>query len=219
MKKTTIFFDLDNTLIDRMEAAKKTYWHVLRYSSIPEEDWNMVYDKMWSMDHNGEGSKFVMFKEIADIYGFDETWISKMKDMWFEVLPEYTMVFEKSRYVLETLKKYYKLGMITNGSEKMQSRKIELSGLEELFDTILIAGAYQTAKPDPKLFSLACEKIGCKSQEAYFVGDSIQNDIIGSYQVGMEPIYIWRDNTKPCDVLDVKHIYKIEDLLEVISWQ
>ena len=216
MNKTTIFFDMDNTLIDRMQAAQKTYRYILENSTIPVEEYDEVFNLMWSMDNNGEFPKADILKEVALRYNYDQNWINDMVDLWFEVLPEFTMVFEKTVSTLNILKSKYKIGMITNGSFKMQSRKIEVAGFAELFDCIVIAGKYQMSKPDKRLFMMACEQIGCLPQEAYFVGDSIKNDIQGSLDVGMTPIYIWRDDTKPCTIKDVPQIYTIEQLLEVI---
>ena len=216
MKKTTIFFDMDNTLIDRMQAAQKTYRYILENSTIPFEEYDEVFNLMWSMDNNGEFPKADIFKEVALRYNYDQNWINKMVDLWFDALPEFTIVFEKTVSTLNVLKSKYKIGMITNGSFKMQSRKIEVAGFAELFDCIVIAGKYQMSKPQKELFLMACEQIGCQPQEAYFVGDSIKNDIQGSKDVGMTPIYIWRDDTKPCTIKDVPQIYTIEQLLEVI---
>ena len=217
MKKTTIFFDMDNTLIDRMQAAQKTYRYILEKSTIPTEEHDEVFAMMWKMDNNGEYPKSVILKEVASRYDFDQNWIDAMVDLWFEVLPEYTMLFEKTLSTLNILKSKYKIGMITNGSFKMQSRKIEVAGFEKLFDCIIIAGKYNMSKPQKELFMMACNQIGCMPQEAYFVGDSIINDIQGSMDVGMTPIYIWRDDSKPCNIDGVPHIYAIEQLLEVIS--
>ena len=216
MAKTTIFFDMDNTLIDRMQAAQKTYRYILEKSTIPLEEHDEVFALMWSMDNNGEYPKADILKEVALRYNFDQKWIDEMVDLWFDALPEFTIVFEKTVSTLNVLKSKYKIGMITNGSFKMQSRKIEVAGFADLFDCIVIAGKYQMSKPKKELFMLACEQIGCQPQEAYFVGDSIINDIQGSMDVGMSPIYIWRDDTKPCPIQHVPHIYTIEQLLEVI---
>lgn len=216
MNKTTIFFDMDNTLIDRMQAAQKTYRYILEHSNIPKEDYEMVFDIMWSMDNNGEYPKSEIFSVISDKYGYNQQWVDKMVSMWFDALPEFTIVFDQTVSTLNVLKRNYKIGMITNGSYKMQSRKIEVAGFEHLFDCIIIAGKYNISKPQKEIFMLACEQIECNPQEAYFVGDSINNDIKGSMDVGMTPIYIWRDDSKPCGIKNVPHIYTIEQVLEVI---
>lgn len=219
MNKTTIFFDMDNTLIDRMEAAKLTYRHILKYSNIPDEDHDAVFNTMWSLDDNGEYPKSKIFEKIASEYHFDNQWVKNMTDLWFATLPEYTIIFEKTVSTLKQLKSRYKIGMITNGSFVMQSRKIEVANFSYLFDAIIISGEHNLAKPQKELFLLACNKIGCLPQEAYFVGDSIKNDIYGSFDVGMSPIYIWRDDSRKCPLENIPHIYTIEEVLEVIPWQ
>lgn len=171
---------------------------------------------MWSMDNNGEYSKTKIFQEVAKIYGYSQEWVDDMVKLWFKQLPEFTIVFDHTVSTLNLLKKHYKIGMITNGSYEMQSRKIEVAGFRDLFDVIIIAGQYQMAKPQKEVFLMACEQMSCSATQAYFVGDSINNDIQGSMDVGMTPIYIWRDDSKLCAIDGVVHIYSIEQILEVI---
>ena len=51
------------------------------------------------------------------------------------------------------------------------------------------------------------------------IPESIKNDIYGSFDMGMSPIYIWRDDSRKCPLENIPHIYTIEEILEVIPWQ
>ncbi len=56
-----------------------------------------------------------------------------------------------------------KLGLITNGSVRMQSRKLECLALSPMFDTILISDAEGIHKPDPRIFQRAMARLGVRS--------------------------------------------------------
>jgi 2-haloacid dehalogenase len=45
----------------------------------------------------------------------------------------------------------------------------------EWFDDIIISGAVQLAKPDPRIFTLTLERIGRHAQECIFIDDSTKN--------------------------------------------
>ena len=83
-----------------------------------------------------------------------------------------------------------KLGLITNGSVRMQSRKLERLALEPMFDTILISDAEGISKPDPEIFCRALERLDTNPAQAVFVGDHPEVDLAGARAAGMQAI--WR---------------------------
>ena len=82
------------------------------------------------------------------------------------------------------------LGLITNGSVRMQSRKLECLALSPMFDTILISDAEGISKPDPRIFSRALERLNATAAQSVFVGDHPDVDVAGARAAGMRAI--WR---------------------------
>ena len=83
-----------------------------------------------------------------------------------------------------------KLGLITNGSVRMQSRKLQCLALSPLFDTILISDAEGISKPDRQIFHRALERLNANPAQAVFVGDHPEVDVAGARAAGMQAI--WR---------------------------
>jgi putative hydrolase of the HAD superfamily len=83
-----------------------------------------------------------------------------------------------------------KIGLITNGSFRMQSRKLESVALGSAFDTVLISDAEGISKPDVRIFLRALERLEVEPAAAAFVGDSPEVDIAGARAAGMRAI--WR---------------------------
>ena len=83
-----------------------------------------------------------------------------------------------------------RLGLITNGSVRMQSRKLECLALRPLFDTILISEAEGVHKPDRRIFDRALERLNTDPARAVFVGDDPDVDVAGARAAGMHAI--WR---------------------------
>ena len=217
MKKTTILFDLDNTLIDRLEAAKKTYYTFINETFIGADETfrDEVFAELFELDRNGTTPKEEVFFPIEQKYNLEEGWALNKIERWSSELAGNTITFPGTKETLEKLKPYYKLGIISNGSVQAQSMKLEISGIKPLFEMVLFTGEIGIYKPDPRVFLEGCRRIGCQPDEAYYVGDNIPFDIEGSRNVGMAPIFIWRDDS--FSVEGVPRIYCIEELLGIIS--
>ena len=216
MKKTTILFDLDNTLIDRLEAAKKTYYTFINETFVDaSEDFkDRVFAELFELDKNGVTPKNEVFGPIEQKYNLEKGWTLDKLERWSDVLASNTVTFEGTKETLEKLKPEYKLGIISNGPVQAQSMKLEKSGIKSLFEMILFTGEIGIYKPDPRVFLEGCKRIGCTPEEAYYVGDNIPFDIEGSRNAGLSPIFIWRDDS--FSVEGVPRIYRIEELLSII---
>jgi putative hydrolase of the HAD superfamily len=83
-----------------------------------------------------------------------------------------------------------RLGLITNGSVRMQEAKIKCLALSPMFDTILISDAEGISKPDPAISRRALERLHTEPARAVFVGDHPDLDVAGARAAGMYAI--WR---------------------------
>jgi putative hydrolase of the HAD superfamily len=95
--------------------------------------------------------------------------------------------------VLAVLKPRYRLGVITNGPSDLQRTKLARSGLDVWFPVQVISREVGVAKPDPRIFAIALERLGVAAAEAVFVGDSPKHDIDGARAGGMKAVWLRRD--------------------------
>jgi putative hydrolase of the HAD superfamily len=63
-------------------------------------------------------------------------------------------------------------------------------GIEALFDALLFSDELQLAKPDPRIFHAATEKLRVEAEDCAFVGDNPHNDVAGSLAAGMFAVQI-----------------------------
>ena len=106
-----------------------------------------------------------------------------------------------------------KLGLITNGSVRMQTRKLECLALSPMFDTILISDAEGIYKPDREIFHRALERLNAKAVRAVFVGDHPEVDVAGARAAGMQAV--WRRDTRVSRVVEADAV--IEELGDLVS--
>ncbi|HKF93520.1 MAG TPA: HAD-IIIA family hydrolase, partial [Gammaproteobacteria bacterium] len=109
----------------------------------------------------------------------------------------------------------YKLGVITNGKDWSQMRKLSVTGLLPLLDLIVISGNEQVKKPDPLIFTRAAERLAVRPDECAFVGDHALNDIYGAGAVGMRTVWYPGDQQWPAEQV-VRPDYTIASLGELL---
>jgi putative hydrolase of the HAD superfamily len=89
-----------------------------------------------------------------------------------------------------------RLGLISNWDNRL-SGLIEGLGLGGQLDTIVSSADVGLHKPDPRIFELACARLGVRPEEAAHVGDHHYADIVGAQAIGMRPVLIDRHATSP----------------------
>ena len=83
---------------------------------------------------------------LAKEYGLSQEQVDALCQDWYDTFGDYTVVFPQARRVVEQLKKKYKVGIVTNGNSHMQRRKLELCGLADLFEVIVISCLLYTSR-------------------------------------------------------------------------
>ena len=113
-----------------------------------------------------------------------------------------------------------KLGIITNGPSEHQWSKITALGVESWInrENIIVSGDYGINKPDDRIFEIMKEKLQLPNDSLYYIGDSIENDVVGANNAGWKSIWINRYKQKLPKEVD---IYKIaennNELFEIIE--
>lgn len=87
--------------------------------------------------------------------------------------------------------KNIRMGILSNFmfSSKTISHDLEKFGIKSYFDFVITSSEYGIRKPNKLLFEIAIKKMNLKPDEIWFVGDSINEDIIGSRNAGMFPVW------------------------------
>lgn len=83
----------------------------------------------------------------------------------------------------------YRLAVISNADGRV-SRYLEAAGLADLFEFVLDSGRVGMEKPDPRIFHLACARMGFHPEECVYVGDTYEVDIRGARQAGLEAVLL-----------------------------
>jgi putative hydrolase of the HAD superfamily len=89
------------------------------------------------------------------------------------------------------------LGIVTNGSVRQQRRKLARTGILDRFMCVVASEELGCAKPDPRIFTRACELSGVAASDALHVGDNHDVDVVGAQRAGLRAVWLQRRSVAP----------------------
>jgi FMN hydrolase / 5-amino-6-(5-phospho-D-ribitylamino)uracil phosphatase len=114
-----------------------------------------------------------------------------LADRAVDVVDEARQVVELHPEVPEALDRLasrFPLLAVTNGTADL-----EKTGVARWFEGNVAAPAVGVAKPEPRIFALACERLGLPPGEVLHAGDHLVMDVQGALDAGMQAAWVHRD--------------------------
>ena len=84
------------------------------------------------------------------------------------------------------------VGLLTNGAERQQEKKLALTGIRDRFDVVCTSETLGVAKPDPRAFAALCSRLRVPAGGVLFVGDDYRMDILGASAAGLATYFVDR---------------------------
>jgi FMN phosphatase YigB (HAD superfamily) len=97
--------------------------------------------------------------------------------------------FVRARRLLQRVKPSFRLGIVSNFYGNLAS-VLKEAGLLDLLDVTIDSNRVGIRKPDPGIFLLALRELGLSPDQAVFVGDSYERDIVPASLLGMKTIWL-----------------------------
>ncbi|MEW9501038.1 HAD family hydrolase [Jeotgalibacillus marinus] len=213
-----IVFDLDGTLLDREASIdlflERQYDRLKPWlKNIPK---NTFIKRFNELEERGYVWKEHVYKKLIEEFNISGCSSELLVQDYTDHFQESCIPYPGLHTMLQTLReKGYKLGMITNGLELVQTRSIQGLGIEPFFDEILISVKEGCAKPDPEIFNRALNRLDITSTEAIFVGDHAEKDISAAQHVGMKAV--WKKHTYSQNVQADAEIDELSELIEIVQ--
>lgn len=201
-----LFFDLDHTLWDFEANSRQTLeelYSELQLAARGIDDFDRFHksylahnDRLWERYRNGyikvdELRWKRMWLSLLDFKVADEPLARDMGIRFLDRLPTRQLLFPYTREVLLYLQgKGYTLHLITNGFEKTQHSKLEHAGLKGFFGEVITSEGSQSLKPHKEIFDYALARTGARLEESIMIGDSLEVDILGALNAGMDQVHV-----------------------------
>lgn len=197
MKKyTTIYFDLDNTLLDFTQSEYKAITRLLSMYSLPSDDktaktYSAINQTFWEAFERGDIKKQDIFagrfKKLLSVLGEDRDAEAMAKDYFFYLSEGYDVI-EGAFQILKLLRERgYKIYATTNGVAVTQYKRVKNSGLEPFFDGVFVSEEAGYQKPQKEYFDFVIDRTEEKCREnILIIGDSQSSDILGGINAGID---------------------------------
>ena len=206
MKYKHLFFDLDHTLWDFEANSRQTLEELYITMNLEEKginDFDLFHkqyllhnDKLWERYRNGnikvdELRWKRMWLAMLDFKIADEPLAREMGIVFLHSLPTRKILFPYTYEILDYLiAKQYKLHLITNGFEETQHSKLKYSGLDKYFIEVITSEGSNSLKPHKEIFDYAFQKTGALPAESIMIGDTIDVDILGAINAGIDQVHV-----------------------------
>lgn len=163
-------FDLDGTLVNTLIDLGLACDYVLKQYNI-EPKWTQEDYQSFV----GNGAKKLLDRAFDNKLDNDE--LDKALSMFMvkynEILLDNAYIYDGIKEQLDLLKQNnIKLAVVTNKPDKAAQIMVTSLFGDNYFDCITGAVEDKPKKPDPYTTNLTLKKLGCKSNEAIFFGDS-----------------------------------------------
>ncbi|AUH01445.1 haloacid dehalogenase [Prodigiosinella confusarubida] len=170
-----VLFDLLTALLDSW-----TLWSSVAGSDHMGKTWRMAYLKAtYGCGSYRPYEKLV--EEAAIDVGLGSEAAANLEARWSELQP-----WAEASMVLAALKPRYKLGIVTNCSERLGRIAADLMGVP--FDVVITSEKAGFYKPNPVPYRMALEMLSIAPANAVFVAGSAY-DLFGTAKVGLPTIW------------------------------
>ncbi len=148
--------------------------------------------EVWKGGSVGTISLQQVHEDIGRLMKWDEMQVNAyMDDVWKEYLC--TLNVELANY-FRSLRPKYKTAIISNSFVGAREKEAEHYQFDTICDFIIYSHEVGLSKPDPRIFVLACERLGLQPNEIIFVDDHA--DIYASaVEMGMH-CFEFKDNAQ-----------------------
>ncbi|WP_146552696.1 HAD family hydrolase [Rummeliibacillus sp. SL167] len=201
-----ILFDLDNTLFSFekywTQATRDTFYRSNLTKQLPFDEffnhykyydhyfWELHYQGQMTLDEVRQQRLIHALKHFNQKINIEEANIY-FHDFFNNLIHLLEPNEEINEYLLE-LKKRYQIGIITNGKTNEQRSKLEKLNLYKVFtnEEIFISEELGFEKPQQEAFRVPLLYYGLESEQTLYIGDSWNNDVLGSINAGMSAVWI-----------------------------
>lgn len=199
MKHRLFLFDLDDTLLDFKASEQLSFERTLRalgLDALPDglfARYQAINTGLWKAFEQG-----AVAKDVLKVERFRRTFHENGLDLdpeaasrlYLESLSNTVVLVDGARQLCETLAAIGEVGIITNGIEHIQHRRIASSPLHAHISFVATSEACGFAKPDSRFFDYTVKMARTHGTfahaETVIVGDRLDADILGANRFGID---------------------------------
>lgn len=221
---TDIFFDLDHTLWDFEKNSALAFYKVFEIHQLPIDIplflqfyepinlhyWKLYRDEQVTKQQLRRGRLNDTFARLGTTFPLEI--IDSLAEAYIDFLPLNNHLFPGTVELLDYLKPKYKLHIITNGFEEVQTLKLRNSNIENYFQTVTNSERVGVKKPNPLIFHFALNQANSTPEKSVMIGDNLEADIYGAKAVGMHTLLFSQNQHNDSNLFVANQLIDIKNL-------
>ena len=221
MRYRRILLDIDDTIFDFQQGNRNAVNELMTELGLSSPT---VFDEYQAIHHACLQvlERGGMTQEILHVERFRRFLASKNRDddpkavadRFAYLLGMQAIPFPYAESVVKELCAQRSVILLTNGITVIQKSRMERTPIRDWIDGIIISQEVGVAKPDPRIFDIACGEMD--KSEVLMIGDGIQSDVLGANNAGIDVCwYNPKGKTLPEGVHAEYEIRDIRDCLAI----
>ena len=222
-----VLFDADNTLLDFDAAENKALAETLvEYGIEPDAQTMQTYrdinTELWHQLEKGQirreklmSERFTRFLKAIQAAGDGV----EMNRCYLDHLSSHPdLMAPNVLEVLRELSEVATLAIVSNGFERVQSRRVAESGILDYLEGVFISEKLDSEKPNRRIFDAALRALGVENREhVLMVGDSLTSDIQGGVNAGVDTCWFNPSHSEnPGKVTPTYEIASLEEIYPLV---
>lgn len=222
---TAVYFNLDGTLTEHDINYEQVYDAAVQAAGLDavQDAYGPYTDTFF--DYFQDGWVFPRRRAMLDLVRehsidhSDET--DRFAETWEDREAEQTTVRDSAEQVLQELQEGYELGVLTNGTGRLQRMKLEQASLAEYFSTLVISSEVGMVKPHSEIFEEAQDQID--ADDYVIVSQELRRDILPGKRAGYKTVWVsdadTEDNPQMQELVDaqVASLEQVPDAVRQIT--
>jgi 2-haloacid dehalogenase len=196
MKYRLFLFDLDDTLLDFKASEQLSFTRTLQqlgHHTVTDAlfaQYQAINTALWRSFETGEVSKdFLKVERFRHIFAANALALDPHAAslLYLESLADTVVLIDGALALCAQLAALGEVGIITNGVDAIQQRRVAASGLGQYISFIATSEACGYAKPDSRFFEYTAGMARAVSKaETVIIGDRLDADILGANRYGID---------------------------------
>ncbi|MHA4870286.1 YjjG family noncanonical pyrimidine nucleotidase [Duganella sp. PWIR1] len=224
MRHQLFLFDLDDTLLDFKASEQLSFVRTLQqlgHHTVSESlfaQYQAINTALWRSFEHGEVSK-----DFLKVERFRKTFTANALDidpeaaslLYLESLSETVVLIDGAQALCAQLAAVGEVGIITNGVDSIQQRRIAASGLGDHISFVATSEACGYAKPDSRFFEYTTGMARAFNKaETIIVGDRLDADILGANRYGIDSC--WFNPGRLANGSEARPTYEVAHLNAIV---
>lgn len=224
MKYNLFLFDADDTLFDFKSCEKQAFTATLHHHGHTQNidqlytTYGIESLALWREVEQGKISKdFLKSERFRRTFEKHHVMLypDEVGETYLELLPQTSVLMDYAFELCELLNQKGKIGIITNGFEIVQTRRLQGSRLAPLIQFMVVSEQCGYTKPDIRFFEHTAKLVPeFQKQKTLIIGDRLETDIAGAQNFGVDSC--WFNPTKQIST-QLKPTYEIQHLSQLIK--